>query len=285
MTGGFVREEEVTFTPNEIRFAVASSKPTIQVFHMLRFCLALILSAATAQAETKVRIAAAANLAHVIEALTTEFQNVNPHTVTEVTLGASGSLVAQITHGAPFDIFLSADMDYPRALIATNQAEATSLTPFAIGRLVLWTTNPQIKLADPESALTDSRVRRIAIAHPDTAPYGRAALETFAKLNLTTELRPKIVIGENVSQAAQFVASGNADLGFVALSMVLAPQLKDSGQWTEVPAAWHTPIIQGAVITKQGATNPAARNFLIFLQEPAARKIFARFGYHVPAHP
>lgn len=252
---------------------------------MLRFCLALILSVATAQAETKVRIAAAANLVHVIEALATEFQNENSGVIVEVTLGASGSLVAQITHGAPFDIFLSADMDYPRALIANDQADAASLTPFATGRLVLWTTNPQIHLTTPDAALTDSRVRHIAIANPDTAPYGSAALETLEKLNLASELRTKIVIGENVSQAAQFVASGNADLGFVALSLVLAPQLKESGQWIEVPAAWHTPLIQGAVITNKGSANPSAQEFLTFLQGPSARKIFARFGYHVPAQP
>ena len=285
MTGGLIREDDDTFLTNEIRFAVASPKPTTQVSGMLRFCLALILSAATAQAENKVRIAAAANLAHVIEALTAEFQTANPDTKAETSLGASGSLVAQITHGAPFDVFLSADMDYPRALSANNQADAASLTPFAIGRLVLWTTNSQIKLIDPESALTDSHVRRIAIAHPDTAPYGSAALETLEKLNLTSKLRPKIVIGENVSQVAQFVASGNADLGFVALSLVLAPQLRDRGQWIEVPATWHTPIIQGAVITKKGTTNPKALLFLTFLQSPEARKIFARFGYHVPAQP
>jgi molybdate transport system substrate-binding protein len=176
-------------------------------------------------------------------------------------------------------------MDYPRTLITNDQADATSLTPFAIGRLVLWTTNPRIKLADPMTALTNSRVRHIAIAHLQTAPYGRAALQALAKLNLTSKLRPKFVIGENISQAAQFVASGNADLGFVAMSLVLAPQLKDSGQWIEVPAAWHTPIIQGAVITKQGVANPASRKFLAFLQAPVARKIIAGFGYHVPAHP
>jgi len=252
---------------------------------MLRFCLALILSAATAQAGTKVRIAAAANLAQVIEVLATEFQNANPGAITEVTLGASGSLVAQITHGAPFDIFLSADMDYPRALIANDQVHSTSLTPFAIGRLVLWTTNSQIQLTTLEAALTDSRVRHIAIANPDTAPYGRAARETLAKLLLASALRTKIVIGENVSHAAQFVASGNAELGFVALSIVIAPQLENSGQWIEVPAAWHTPLIQGAVITNQGTANPLAGEFLTFLQGSVARKIFARFGYRVPALP
>ena len=252
---------------------------------MLRLCLALILGASTAHAEAKVRIAAAANLVHVIEVLTAEFQKAHPRTTTEVTLGASGSLVAQITHGAPFDIFLSADMAYPQALIANDRAVASSLTLFAIGRLVLWTTNPQLELTIPEAVLADPRIHHIALAHPKTAPYGRAALETIERLHLASALRSKLVIGENVSQAAQFVASGNADLGFVSLSLVLAPQLKNRGQWIEVPQAWHTPLTQGAVITHEGASNPSARDFLLFIQGPAARKIFARFGYHVPAQP
>lgn len=283
MTGGLLKVDDVTNRPNGIRFAVASPKPSAQVFPMLRFCLFLCLSVASAQAETKLRIAAAANLVHVIEVLAVEFQNAHPGVTTEVTLGASGSLVAQIAHGAPYDVFLSADMNYPQALIANGHADVSSLTPFATGRLVLWTTNDKIPLTVPESSLSDPSVYRIAMANPDTAPYGRAALEVLKELNLLSKLRPKLVIGENISQATQFVASGNADLGFVALSLVLSPQLKNSGQWIEIPSTWHKPLLQGAVITQQGTKNPLARNFLLFLQGPTAGKIFARFGYLVPA--
>ncbi len=280
-----MRDDEDTFTPNEIRFAVASPKPATQVFPMLRFCLVLFLGVITAQAGSNLHIAAAANLAHVIEPLTTAFQNEQPDATTKVTLGSSGSLVAQITHGAPFDIFLSADKDYPRSLIANDHAIESSLTPFANGRLVLWTTNPKIQLSEPKAAIIDPHLHRIALANPDTAPFGRAAREVITKLNLTETLSAKLIIGENVSQAVHFVATGNADLGFVAMSLVLAPPLKDQGHWIEIPDSWHAPLTQCAVITKHGEQSHSAKNFLNFLQSPAARKIFARHGYHVPSQP
>lgn len=252
---------------------------------MLRFCIALFLGAATAHASNKVTIATAANLVHAIDALTSVFQDTNPGVKVEVTIGSSGNLVAQITHGAPFDLFLSADLEYPQALIATGHADATSLTPFAMGRLVLWTTKHNFQFTDIAIALRDPRVLKVAVAHMTTAPYGRAARQSLDQLNLWPDLRSQIVVGENISQTAQFVASGNADLGFVALSLVRSPQLKDQGIWIEVPAHLHKPLTQGAVLTNRGTHNPNARKFLAFLQDDEARKIFARYGYDVPTSP
>ncbi len=221
----------------------------------------------------------------VFESLIDDFKCLNSNAELVMVSGSSGKIYAQIKHGAPFDIFLSANMEYPEALIANDQAEASSLMPFATGPLLLWTTHDKINFNDHEASLSDTRVHRIALANADTAPYGSAALEVLKKLNLFSRLRAKFVIGENVSQAAQFFASGNAEVGFVALSLVLAPQLKNRGQWIKVPLAWHRPLIQGAVMTKRGTQNPLARDFLSFLQGPVSRNILTRYGYEVPTHP
>jgi molybdate transport system substrate-binding protein len=185
-------------------------------------------------------------------------------------------------NGAPYDVFLSADLDFPRKLIAAGGAEKSSLVTFAYGRLVLWTKRPGLGLASVESTLRDPTVRKIAIANPKLAPYGRAAEEVLAHLGISAEAEPKLVFGENITQTAQFVSSGNADAGFVAYSLVVAPQLAEKGRWIEIPPAWFTPIAQGAVLTTRGASNPAARRFMRFVVSPEARAIFERFGFGLP---
>ena len=248
----------------------------------LRLGLILIFSVLSLHAEDSLRIAASANLTHALPALTEAFQSENPGIRVETSFGASGSLVAQITHGAPYDVFLSADMDYPRALIKAGQADKESLAVFAVGQLVLWTTRPGLDPADAAGLLQSDAVRKLAIANPDTAPYGRAARQVLQRLGLWDDLKTKLVIGENISQTAQFVDSGNADAGFVALSIVLAPKLAERGKWMLLDASWHESLEQGAVLTNRGATNPAAARFLAFLQSPAAREIFKRYGYGLP---
>lgn len=243
---------------------------------------ACILTLSTAASE-RVEVAAAANLVYVLEPLDVAFARANPGISVTSQVGASGSLVAQISHGAPCDVFLSADVDFPKKLIAAGGAEASSLVVFAYGRLVLWTTRPGLPLASIASAVADPAVRRIAIANPRTAPYGRAAEQVLAKLGASAAAQPKIVVAENISQAAQYVGSGNADVGFVALSLVASPNLRDKGRWLEVPSDLHAPIAQGAVLTLRGAANPAARRYLAFLAGPEARELFKRFGYGLPA--
>lgn len=257
----------------------------IRRFRILWFtCLLAIPSGLPATAAT-VSVAAASNLVYALDELSATFRREHPDITLTVATGSSGNLVAQISNGAPFDVFLSADLDYPRALIRAGGAAPESLVTFATGRLVLWTVRPEIALTTVEAAIVRSDVRRIAVAQTETAPYGRAARQALERLGLWTAVVPRLAIGENVTQTAQFVETGNAELGFVALSLVLSPQLRTRGQWLEVPADLYAPLDQGAVITRRGAENPAAARFLAFLRGAEARKILERFGYGVPASP
>ena len=244
--------------------------------------LLTILALAQRAGAEGVSVAAAANLVYVLEPLNAAFAKESPGIAVTREIGASGSLVAQIKNGAPYDVFLSADMEYPRKLIQAGGADASSLAAFARGRLVLWTTKPRSSLPSVESVVRDAAVVKLAIANPATAPYGRAAMQALARLGLSGVAQSKLVYGENITHTAQFVSSGNADAGFVALSLVLSPKLKEKGTWIEVPEGLYDPILQGGVLTTRGAASPAARRYLDFLQGPAAREIFATFGYAPP---
>jgi molybdate transport system substrate-binding protein len=230
-------------------------------------------------------VAAAANLVYALDALDAEFAKADPGVTVTSATGASGSLVAQIEHGAPYDIFLSADPDFPRALVKAGQGGAGSLTAFAVGRLVLWTTETGVDVSDISAAVRSLTVKKLAIANVTTAPFGKAAKEALEKLGAWDDVQHKLVVGENISQAAQFVDTGNADAGFVALSIVVSPKLKDKGRWTEVPAVLYGSLEQCAVITAHGSANPAAARYIAFLQSPAARAILVKFGYGIPAGP
>jgi molybdate transport system substrate-binding protein len=230
-------------------------------------------------------IAAAANLVYALDALDKEFAKTAPDVTVTSATGASGSIVAQIEHGAPYDVFLSADRDFPLALVKAGQADGGSLAEFAVGRLVLWTTRPGLDLTDIAGAVQSPDVRKLAIANVLTAPFGRAAKEALQKLGAWDAVQPKLVVGENISQTAQFVDTGNADAGFVALSLVLSPKLKDKGRWIEVPATLFSPLEQCAVVTSHGASNPASALYIAFLRSPAARAILQQFGYGIPAGP
>lgn len=228
------------------------------------------------------RVAAAANLMQAMPDLVTAFHETRPGIKVETSFGSSGGLVAQIKHGAPYDVFLSADLDYPQALINTGQASEETLVIFAIGQLVLWSSHAAMDMGDLATTLRAPSLRKIAIANQVTAPYGRAAKQVLEHLGLWTVLQPKLIVAENISQVAQFVDSGNADVGFVALSVLQSPLLADRGARKIVPASLHSPLVQGAVLTKRGAGNPAARAFLAFLRSAEARNVFARYGYDVP---
>lgn len=231
----------------------------------------------------RVSIAAAANLTYLIDSLAQAFRQKRPDVDLVIATGSSGSFVAQISHGAPYDVFLSADTQNPRTLVEHGQADPMSFTLFAIGQLALWTTQRELELKSLASIVTDPRVHKIAIANPDTAPYGLAAVQALDKLRVWQSVRGKIVTGENVSQTAQLVDSGNAEVGFVALSLLQATALRQRGHWLLVPADLHSPIEQAAVLTRRGEKNPAAREFLKFLGSPEAREIFTNSGYAVPA--
>lgn len=234
-----------------------------------------------AESSSTVSIAAASNLVYILDDLLAAFQVIEPQVAMTVTTGASGGLVAQIQNGAPFDVFLSADLIYPQWLVERGYAEAKTLTTFATGRLVLWTTKTAIKFDSVADVLRNPAVRRLALANTETAPYGHAAKAVLDQLGIWNEVQPKVVLGETITQTAQFVETGNADVGLVALSLVLSPKLKNRGHWILVPDRLYSPIAQGAVITRRGAQNAAAARFLSFLQSAEAREIFIRFGYQV----
>jgi molybdate transport system substrate-binding protein len=248
-----------------------------RLFILLLACLvALPLQAAT------LLVAAAADLSYCIDDLAAAFRKEAPGAEIKVSTGASGNFFAQIRNGAPFEVFLSADMDYPRELGRLGAADGTTLVPYAVGRIALWSTDARLDLAQGLALLRDARVTRFAIANPATAPYGRAAKAALERDGLWTAVQGKLVIGENIAQAAQFVQSGNAQLGIVSLSSLHSPRLAGVGRYYLIPDAGMAPIEQGAIVTRRGQANPLAARFVRFLGSPAARAIFQRNGFGMP---
>lgn len=229
-----------------------------------------------------VSLAAAANLAFVLDELNRQFTNANPGVAVTTVLGASGNLFAQLQRGAPFDAFLAADLDFPKRLAESGAAVPESLFTYARGRLVLWTTRTNLTVTNGLTELRRPEVRRVALANPDTAPYGLAAKTALERQSLWSDVQPKVVIGENIGQTAQFIESGSVDAGLVALSLVAAPRLRDVGRWWLVPAELHAPLAQVAVLTRAGAANQAAKAYLKFLRSDLARVVWGRFGYEPP---
>ncbi|MFM8618050.1 MAG: molybdate ABC transporter substrate-binding protein [Opitutaceae bacterium] len=232
----------------------------------------------------RVAVAAASNLAYVVDALHAGFGRFAPEVKVTSALGPTGGLFAQISHGAPFDIFLSADVDTPRALVARGGGDAATLRVFATGRLVMWTTRVDVDLADLGTAALHPRVARVALAQPATAPYGRAAQAALERAGVWKNARAKLVFGDSLTQTVQFVETGAADLGLVALSAVNSPRLAGRGVWREISPEEHPGVLldHAVVLTSRGATNPAARRYLEFLASEAAREILRAAGYATP---
>lgn len=228
-------------------------------------------------------VAAASDLAYCIDDLAAAFRKEAPEAEVKVSTGASGNFFAQIRNGAPFHVFLSADMMYPTQLAKAGAADGATLRPYAIGRIVLWTTDPRFDVSQGLAVLRDPRVTRIAIGNPDTAPYGRAAKAVLERDKLWEAVQPRLVIGENIAQAAQFVQTGNAQLGIVSLATVRAPKMAGVGRYHLISDAGVAPIEQGAIVTRAGASQPLAARFVRFLASPSARAILERNGFSVPA--
>lgn len=223
------------------------------------------------------RIAVAANFADVARTLAAEYGRRSGHRIT-ISSASTGKLYAQIHNGAPFDALLSADASTPRLLVNEGLADGSTLQDYALGRLVLWSRDPNL-VRNGEALLRQGNITKLAIANPELAPYGAAARETLQYLRRWNELQPKLVIGENVGQAAQFVASGAAPLGLLPASLVLPARGRPTGSSWTVPAAWHTPIVQSAVLLRHGRGNVAARGFLHYLQSPSVRAKIRTLGY------
>lgn len=235
--------------------------------------------AATAQAET-ITIAAAADLRFAMDEIVAAFQARRPDDRIEVVYGSSGKFQTQIQQGAPYDLYFSADIEYPRRLAEAGFA-AAEVRPYAVGRIVLWSPTLDTTRMTLES-LADPAITRVAIANPQHAPYGKRAEEALRAAGVWEKVEPKLVYGENISQAAQFVETGNAQVGIIALSLALSPTLAKQGGYWLIPDALHKPLEQGFILTKRAEGSPLARSFAEFMGEPGARAVMTRYGFVLP---
>lgn len=242
-----------------------------------RFLLAFIFLTSCARAQERILIAAASDLKFALDSIVLIFKNANSGSV-EVSYGSSGKLSEQISNGAPFHIFFSADIHYPRMLEAKGFT-SSDVYPYGIGRLVVWS-----KKMDPVGegmrSLLSPSVRKIAMANPAHAPYGKRAEEALTYFNIIEAVKSKLVYGENISQAAQFVTSGAADIGIVALSLALSPSMqREGGKYYLIPETSHSALEQGVVITRQGNGNSLAKAFMTFMKGETATGILTHFGF------
>lgn len=259
-------------------------KPFLSLcLHALTYAAAtfavLFTIAPQARAESA-HVAVAANFAEVIGALKPIYKSKTGNELV-VTIGSTGKLYAQIIHGAPFEVLLAADQARPQKLVAEGHAVDGSRFTYALGQVVLWSADPKRISGDPATALRAHDVKAIAIANPKLAPYGLAAKQALERMGLWSELSSKITMGENIAQTFSMVASGNAQLGFVAKSYALSPRNKERGSLWSVTKDFYDPIRQDAVLLKAGASNAAAKEFLTFLRSPPAVAVIEKYGYAI----
>lgn len=251
---------------------------------LVRVVLVLALDWAmnASAAPSPLSIAAASDLQVVLPRIVKQFEAESGQSV-RLTFGSSGNFFAQIANGAPFDLFLSADIDYPRTLIARGKADRESLYSYAVGQLVLWSRNGSgVDLQRGLSVLGDPAAGRIAIANPAHAPYGRAALAAFERAGISEQVKSRLVLGENVAQAAQFAQSGNASVGLVPLALALAPAMASQGRYVAVPASMYPPIVQAAVVVSASANRALAGQFIAFLKRPPVVAQLSQAGFLAP---
>ena len=235
---------------------------------------------ATAAAES-LTVAVAANVQYAFDDIQAEFRKETGHELKPV-YNSSGKFAAQIMNGAPFDVFLSADMEYPEKLHKEGHAAAPPQV-YAYGTLVLWTMK-EVDLANWRSVLAGPAVAKIAVANPKTAPYGRETMKALAHGKLDVALAPKFVFGESISQTNQYIHSRAADAGFTAKSVVVSPEMKGKGKWIDLPKDSYQPIAQGIVVLKHGAKNnpKLAQQFHDFVLSAKSRAVLERYGYLLP---
>jgi molybdate transport system substrate-binding protein len=247
--------------------------------HLRILVIACLLTTCT-QAQDKILIAAASDLKFALDSIVTSYTKTQTANV-QVTYGSSGKLCEQIINGAPFDIFFSADVSYPERMKMEGKT-ASEIYQYAKGRIVIWS-----KKVDPNKngmkSLFDPTVKKIAIANPAHAPYGKRAVECLEYYKMLEDVKPEFVYGENISQTAQFVSTGAADIGIIALSLAVSPNMKsENGKYFIIPEESHHPLIQGAVVTLPGKENKPAWLFFDFLKGKQATSILASFGFSHP---
>lgn len=249
-------------------------------------CLVIITAFIPARSQTaasprEVLIAAAADLRFAMDSVVATFTRSNPDITVKVTYGSSGNFFQQITNGAPFDIFFSADIDYPKQL-QQQQKTLSEVRPYGTGQLVLWskTLDPSI---EKMNTLLNSVVKKIAIANPAHAPYGKRAKESLKHYQLYDKVKDKLVMGENISQTAQYAQTGAADIGIIALSLALSPAMRQSGgKYWLIPSNTHQPLLQGYVLLPHAKDNTGAEKFAAFFSSPANAPILKKFGFDKP---
>ncbi|OZA29892.1 MAG: molybdate ABC transporter substrate-binding protein [Hydrogenophilales bacterium 17-64-11] len=246
-----------------------------RVFKKLASALVLSASANLPAAADTAHIAVAANFAAPMKALSARFERASGHRLT-LSPGSTGKFYAQIKNGAPFDVLLAADDETPARLM--REGDAVRMQTYAVGKLVLWSADAS-KLDGSDAPLRSGAYNRLAVANPRLAPYGAAAMQALEKLGLAEQAKAKLVMGENIGQTHQFVASGNAELGFVALSQVWQDGKLTGGSAWLVPSTLHAPIRQDAALLKRGETNAAARALLDFLKSHEAQAVIRSYGY------
>ncbi len=249
-------------------------------FFLFLIVISLLIPQSEARAQAQeIRIAAAADLKFAMGELSAQFEK-QAGTKVNVTYGSSGNFFSQMQNGAPFDLFFSADIEYPQKLEAAGLAEQGTLYEYAVGRIVIWMPpDSNVDVAKQGwNALLDAQVKKIAIANPEHAPYGRAAVAALREAGIYESVKAKLVYGENISQAAQFVQSGNAQAGIIAMSLALSPAMRGGRRW-EIPAKMHPAIVQGAIILKSAMNKRAAQAFLEFVKSEAGRKILEKYGF------
>ncbi len=252
---------------------------TLRAVTVLTLMLGLTTPFGAAQ---EITLAAAADLQFAMQDIAARFQKETGKSV-KVTYGSSGNFFQQLQNGAPFDIFFSANLDYAKKLEAAGLTEPGSYYQYAKGKIVIWVPNDsKLDLGSGLQVLLDPSIKKIALANPQHAPYGQAAVAAMQKENIYDKVQAKFVLGENISQAASFVVSGAADVGIVALSLALSPPMKSKGRYVEVPANEYPPIEQACIILSSSKEKETARQFLSFIRTAAIGDVFSSYGFEVP---
>jgi molybdate transport system substrate-binding protein len=232
-------------------------------------------------AAQEITVAAASDLQFAVQDVAARYQKETGKTVKAI-YGSSGNFFQQIQNGAPFDIFFSANLDYAKNLETAGLTEPGSYYPYAKGKIVIWVRNEsKLDLNAGMKVFLDPSVKKIAVANPQHAPYGQAAVAAMQKENIYEKVKDKFVLGENISQTASFVVSGSADVGVVALSLALSPNMKDKGRYVEVPASEYPPIEQGCVVLASSKNKEAARQFLLFVRTAVIADVLRSYGFDV----
>ena len=253
----------------------------MKFFSLLNLAMAVFtLAAPPISLADTARVAAAADLRFAFNELQPLFQKQHPPHTLELIMGSSGKFMQQLENGAPFDIFFSADVNFPKALVASGKAVAP-VTTYALGRIVLWSAKVDASKLTLQS-LTQPEFRKVALAAPDHAPYGARAREALVHAGVWTQVEKKLVFGENVSHTAQLIDSQAAEVGIIALSLAINDTLQAKGGYYLIPGSYHQPLAQAYVITRYGQNNPAAKAFARFMATPQAQAVMKRHGFLLP---